>query len=69
MREIATISFLDADSGEDALAIVRTGRARIALCLSLRENGDTEVVLSPSDCQALVEALKRARVMALTPRS
>ena len=67
MQEIATLSFHDADSGEEALAIVRAGPGRITLGLALRRDGDIEVVLQPSDCEALVEALAQAMTTALRP--
>ena len=61
MSDIATIRFSDAESGEDAVAIVRVGgKKQIALCLSLEENGDVEVFLRVEDCENLVKALEQA---------
>jgi hypothetical protein len=60
MKEIATIKFVDADTKDDALAVVRASQGVVALALSLRSNGDTEVFLSRPDCDRLVQALQRA---------
>jgi hypothetical protein len=67
MVEIKTISFLDAASGEQALAIVRVGPEGITLTLSLRRDGDVEVVLQPQDCEALITALEQANAMSASP--
>ena len=60
MKEAATITFKDADSSEEAVAIVRYDESRVALCLSLKSNGDVEVVMKRADAGALIEALKKA---------
>jgi hypothetical protein len=57
MKEVATIKFVDQDSGDEALAIVRGDETGIGLCLSLMQNGDIEVFMQPSVCSDLVEAL------------
>jgi hypothetical protein len=59
-KEIATIQFVDDDSKEEALAIVRTIDHRVALCLSLHTNGDVEVIMQTQDCQKLLQALQEA---------
>ena len=60
MNEAATITFKDAESSDEAVAIVRYDESRIALCLSLKSNGDVEVVMRKTDAEKLVEALKKA---------
>jgi predicted TIM-barrel enzyme len=60
MTEIATIAFVDRDSNDDAVVIVRAGDDLIYLTLSLRHNGDLAVVFSASECKSLVEALQEA---------
>ena len=60
MQEVDTIHFLDSDSGDDAVAIVRVSAGRVALALSLRADSDTEVVMQPADCEALLRALQQA---------
>jgi hypothetical protein len=67
MQEIAAVAFLDADSGEEALAIVRAGPAGIALALSLQRDGDIEVVLKPREAEALMAALGEAVIIASPP--
>lgn len=60
MKEIATLQFVDADSGEEAIAIIRAANGYVALCLSLRHNGDVEILIKAEECEALIEALQRA---------
>jgi len=59
-REISTIKFVDADSGQEALAIVRTDGTCTGLCLSLKDDGDVEVFMNSGDLRALYEALEKA---------
>jgi hypothetical protein len=60
MKELATITFQDAGSSDEAVAIVRYEEDRVALCLSLKSNGDVDVVMKKADAAKLVEALNRA---------
>jgi len=60
MTEAATITFQDADSANEAVAIVRYDESYVALCLSLKSDGDIEVVMAKADAAALIEALKKA---------
>lgn len=60
MKNIATLRFIDAETGDAGLAIVRASASMVGLALSLRANGDTEVFLSKHDCQQLIAALERA---------
>jgi hypothetical protein len=66
-NEIATLNMIDEDSGEEAVAIVRTVGGAIALCLSLESNGDVEVVMKPRDCERLLAALREAVSAATVP--
>ena len=59
MIEATTVSFRDADSGEEATIIVRFDSEHVALCLSLRQNGDIEVVMSKDDARRLSGALQK----------
>lgn len=63
MKEIATIQFTDAQTGDNALATVRASAEAIGLGLSLRSNGDVEVFLLREDCEKLITALQRAVLM------
>ncbi len=60
MTEAATISFRDSETSEEAVAIVRYNENQVALCISLKSNGDVETVMRKEDAVRLVEALKKA---------
>lgn len=60
MKEAATITFQDAESSEEAVAIVRYDENCVALSLSLKSDGDMEVIMNKADVGKLVEALRRA---------
>ncbi len=60
MKEAATIKFKDAESSDEAVAIVRYDESRVAICLSLKSDGDVEVVMNKADAGKLVEALRNA---------
>jgi hypothetical protein len=60
MREAATITFLDAESSDEAVVIVRFDEKHVALCLSLKSDGDVEAVMRKEDAKRLLDALKRA---------
>ena len=60
MRHIATITFVDADSGDEACITVRSDDASVGLSVSIKANGDIETFMSKEDAVRLVEALKLA---------
>jgi hypothetical protein len=60
MKEATTITFQDAESSDEAIAIVRHDESNVALCLALKSNGDIEVVMNKADVYKLIEALTRA---------
>jgi hypothetical protein len=60
INEIATIQFPDIETGREAIAVIRTTKREVALCLSLEKGGDVEVFLPIEDCESLVEALQQA---------
>jgi len=60
MKEIATISFTDVESGDEATAIVRAMHGAVALAISLKRGGDLEVALPTGSVEDLVSALKEA---------
>lgn len=64
MKQIETIQFVDLDSGNDALIIVRASTNQIALCISKKEDGDIEVLFRAEECKQLLEALQQAVVVA-----
>lgn len=55
-----TINFVDKDSGQDGLAVVRVEGAVIGLALSLRDDGDIEVFLDKDEAARLAAALTEA---------
>lgn len=60
VKEVATISYGDLTSGDEAIAIIRAQTGAVALALSLREDGDVEIVMSLQVALQLLEALARA---------
>lgn len=60
MKEISTIEFRDAESDDECVAIIRRSARKMALALSIRGNGDIEVVLSDVDAQKLLQAFQEA---------
>jgi hypothetical protein len=61
MHDVATIRFTDLDSDDDAVAIVRASDHGVALAISLRDDGDIEVVLPADACDQLITALRQAQ--------
>jgi phosphotransferase system HPr-like phosphotransfer protein len=60
LNEIATIQLTDAETHDDAIAIVRRDENRVALSLSVRKGSDVQIVMTKTDARALLEALKAA---------
>jgi len=60
VKEAASITFHDLESSEEAVVIVRYDTERIALCLSLKTDGDVEVVMDKANTKRLIEALNKA---------
>ena len=61
MENIATISFRDLDNSDEAAAIVRASPGYVAFTLTLRIDGDVQVVMPPATCDQLIAALSEAR--------
>ena len=64
MTSIATIQFQDADAQDEALVVVRAGAGSVVLGLSLKSDGDIEVVMPPETAEAVIRALQDALVIA-----
>ncbi len=60
MQLVSMIRFDDADSGDEALAVVRAGEGTIALTLSLDGVGEVEVFFGLGECEELRAALAQA---------
>lgn len=61
MPQLATINFIDKDSGQPGFVAVRVEGDVVGLALSLQDNGDIEVFLDPDETTQLLEALVQAR--------
>ncbi len=59
MREVGTLQFIDQDSGQEALALVRASTDMVAFALSLERDGDIEVAMRPEACMRLIQILQR----------
>ena len=57
IKEIATISFCDGESGTEAVAIIRLCGDRMALAISIQDDGDLEILIDEDTAQKLVAAL------------
>jgi hypothetical protein len=60
IEHVATITFKDAESFDEAVAIVRRDENAVVLCLSVRHGSDVQVVMGKTDATKLLEALRTA---------
>jgi hypothetical protein len=60
MKHAATIKFEDLDENDEALVIVRYDEGRVVLGLSLRTNGDLQVVMNKESARQVILALTEA---------
>jgi hypothetical protein len=63
MAVVANLEFVDGDSGEIGLVLVRVEGRLVGLTLSLMNNGDIEAFLDAKALDPLIEALRTARTM------
>ena len=56
-EESRTIHFVDPDSEDEGVAILRQLSDGVAVCFSLKRNGDIEFTLSAEDARRIAEAL------------
>jgi hypothetical protein len=63
--DIAPVKFVDVDSGDEAAMFVRMTGDSVGLALSLRRNGDIEVVFGPEELDRIIDALQTARQASL----
>ena len=66
MKEVRTMQFVDAESKQDALTVVRVGKGVVGLSVSIADAGDVEVFLTLDDCRSLVAAIAEALQLAST---
>jgi len=60
MKTSRTILFTELETSDEGLIVIRSDEGSVALALSLRTNGDMEVVMSKVDAKRLLEALSEA---------
>ena len=60
MEEIATIRFQEVDTADEGFAIIRRSSNAVAIALSLRGNGDIEIVITKDDARRFLKALQAA---------
>jgi hypothetical protein len=63
MTQVASIKFIDVDSGDEAWIGVRAVGKVTGLALSLMKNGDMEVFMQVSELDQLIEGLQKARAV------
>jgi hypothetical protein len=67
MEQIAVMPVRDLESGDEAYALIRAGNGHIALGLSLRNDGDVEIVMTVDDGRRLLHFLQQALAAADSP--
>ena len=60
MKTVTTVIFRDIDSDDEGVVIVRHDERYVGLGVSLKLNGDIEVVMGKDDARKVAEALYRA---------
>jgi hypothetical protein len=55
-----TITFRDHAENQEGFAIIRRFEGKVAICLSLEENGDVEALIEKEVVERLIESLKSA---------
>jgi hypothetical protein len=64
VKEVATLSFVDLDSNDEASVIIGATRDRIAVTFSLKKNGDVQLLLSSEDWKTFLVQFQRALAIA-----
>ena len=59
--DVPPISFVDKDSGDDGVVLVRVTGDAVALAVSLRKNGDIEVAFGAEEPDRIIGAPEAAR--------
>ncbi len=66
MQEVKTLSFTDSGLNDECVIIIRAKTDVIAVCFSLKENGDVELVLRSDDWEKFLVHLQRAIEIGIT---
>lgn len=61
MKELTTITFNDAASGDEACVVVRYGDGCVAIAVSLSNDGDVEVIMRKHELSKLIAGLTDAQ--------
>ncbi len=59
-QEIETIRFIDDDTSQEVIVIVRVVAKKIGLCISLEHEGDIEAQIPITECDSVIKALQAA---------
>jgi hypothetical protein len=60
MDAIGSLNFVDRDSGDRAMVLVRADADNVALAVSLERDGDVEVFMPRDDARRLIDVLQAA---------
>jgi len=60
MQHVATIIFKDAETSDEAVAVVRRDENTVAISLSVQHGSDVQVVMNKTDASTFLEALRTA---------
>lgn len=69
MQDVASFQFVDIDSEDEAWIFIRAESGRVALGVSLKDDGDYTLAFGENECELLIEALQRAALIVKTPRN
>lgn len=58
-KEVGMVHFNSLDIENEGFAIVRIVKGNISICISLRNGGDTEVLISRAECNEFLKLLER----------
>lgn len=69
MSNSRTIEFQDVILPSDGFAIVTNDNGVVAVCISLKGDGDIEIFIHPNDCRRIGQAMLEVAAAALPPSS
>ena len=61
MTQVATVTYADQATGDDAAILVRVIDGQVGLTVTLRSDGDVETFIPPAALDELIAGLRRAR--------
>lgn len=64
MEDVATLKFIDFDSKDEGWIFIRATKDLIAICFSLKENGDAELILTSEEWRTFLVQFQRALAIA-----